>query len=469
MYGPKRDEYTICAMATPPGRGGISVIRISGSQAVKKVRQLCEFLPEAWDSHRAYYGLLSSAVTGEAVDEVVATLFAEGRSYTGEETVELSCHGSPVIVEHIMSELLAVGCHVALPGEFTYRAFMRGRIDLVQAESVLRLIESQSRQSARLALRQLRGGFSEKLNQLQDTLTWLGAQFEASIDFSEENIEVVAAESLLDRVQTIRKTIESLLASYRVGRLLHEGVSVALIGRPNVGKSSLLNRLIGEERAIVTAVPGTTRDVIEGRVSIGATHFNFFDTAGLRETVDEVESIGIERARKTVDEVDVLIYVVDGSDPLRTEDLANVAKLPEKPLAIIFNKMDLATQSSQELSGQFRRGLAGYGVGQGVSPYFFISAKTGEGLEHLIAFLSGFAEVEIPEQGAVVTQARQAAGLSDILGCITRLEEMLSQGASPEFPAFEVQTALRSLHGILGTEYDDQVMDRVFREFCIGK
>ena len=284
-----KDKDTICASITAPGQAGISVVRVCGPTSEDITRKLCSFLPPRPESHRVYYGIAQAAPKGPALDEVLVTYFRSGRSFTGDETFEISCHGNQVIVSELLSALCAGGARMAERGEFTYRAFMNGRIDLVQAESVLDLIQSRSKRAVQAAVRQLQGGFSIRLREMLGELTWILANLEANIDFSSEDIEVAAQSVLADRTEALLVTVGALLAQQSQGRILKSGFQVALAGRPNAGKSSLLNALLEEERAIVTEVPGTTRDMVEGEISIDGYNVTLVDTAGWRETDDRVE------------------------------------------------------------------------------------------------------------------------------------------------------------------------------------
>lgn len=459
------DEDTICALSTPPGVGGIAVIRVSGPKAAAVCRQICRFLPENPESHRVYYGICSSALEAEPIDEVLATYFKQGRSFTGEETVEISCHGGQVTTTSILKELVRAGARSAKRGEFTYRAFMNGRLDLVQAESVLGLIESQSKQAAKIALRQLQGQLSAEFARIEDDLVWLLAHLEASIDFSTEDIEVVSHAGLIDRTAKLQSTVEKLMATYRQGHLLREGLEIALVGRPNAGKSSLLNAFLREDRAIVTPHAGTTRDTIEGRLSISGVPITLVDTAGLRETENEIEKIGIERSRTAMERADYIFFVVDPSDEGQELELDELAARKGAQDYFLINKSDL------DPSGEKFARLKSYLLYRGVSDdrIFAVSSLSRDGLtkvEEMLANLVGSLETE---NSSVVTQARHLELLQKIHSCLDAALRLIKEDSSPEFIAFELQDAVRAIHELLGKEFNEQIIDRIFQEFCLGK
>lgn len=476
MFRGDRDQDTICAVSTPHGVGGISVIRISGPRALAITTQISPFLPEHPESHRVYFGELKSRESGEGIDEVLVTYFKQGRSFTGEEVLEISCHGSPVICQSILQELVSLGARPADRGEFTYRAFMNGKLDLVQAESVLSLIESQSQQAARLALRQLKGAVSSKLEDIENDMTWILAHAEAGIDFSTEGIKVVDNDVVLSRLNKIEVGLEELVATFKLGRLIKDGFRVVLTGLPNVGKSSLLNLFLEDERAIVTDIPGTTRDVIHGDTSYKGVKFTFLDTAGLRESVsDLVEKIGIQKSREATGESDVVFFVFDieqglspeeveilnGLEPERTYILANKTdRMPEKPS---LETLKLALESSKffqkisDLDSFLKRRV------------FFVSALDkkvrSQVLEELVA---EFTDLQV-ENTVLISNSRHLENLSRALENTRRSKSVVEDGLGEEFLALELKEALICIHETLGKRFDDQIMDRVFKEFCIGK
>lgn len=445
------DSETICALATAQGVGAISVIRISGAQAVKITSRLAPFLPDKLESHKVYYGHLRTLDSNEPIDEVLISFFREGRSFTGEDTCEISCHGSESIVSEILQNLILAGARSAKRGEFTYRAYMHGRLDLVQAESVLDLIESRSPRASKMALRQLSGAFSRKFEGLLNDLTWVLAQLEANIDFATEDIVIASNDTLAERIKKALSETESLLQGYTQGRIIREGFQVALVGAPNVGKSSLLNAIAGEERAIVTPIAGTTRDFVEAQTMIAGFRITFIDTAGLRETRDEVEKIGVARTIEKINEADLVLYVVDTQAQVSQDQLSD---LPHEKTVIVVNKIDLS-----EVPKEWFGGLT-------VLP---VSALRGTGLSEMKEWLARRIGQELSEDSTPLNNARHYEGLLNLKSGLEAALPLIIAGESPDLVAVELQAGLRSLHEILGRVFDDQVMDRVFSEFCLGK
>jgi tRNA modification GTPase len=450
MNALRRDDDTICAISTAPGVGGIAVIRLSGLQSINIGRKVAPFLPAAPESHRVYFGNLIDS-NGDAFDEAVVTYFARGKSFTSEETLEFSYHGSPAIGQKLLKQLITNGARIAQPGEFTSRAFFAGRIDLVQAESVLALIESQSETAARLALRQLKGELSQKLKLIEDEMTLVLAHLEASIDFSAEDIELSDLPALARRLSAVTNEVLNLINSYTQGRRVRDGLRVALVGEPNVGKSSLLNTLLGEERAIVTPIAGTTRDLVEGQLHMSGWQVTLVDTAGLRETNDLIEKMGIARTFQAIEQADLVLRVVDASEKIPGFDLDE--KQSGKTI-YIGNKADLHPGAAAPASN---------------FPFFLVSAKTGLGIGELKTFLDKKMNELCDSTSTVVMQARHFELLNKSLANLQRGEKMLRAEESPEFIVAEIQEALLAIFEILGKRFDDQVMDRVFSEFCLGK
>lgn len=467
----ERDSRTICAVSTPPGTGGISVIRVSGPESRSIIRSLCFFFPEQPESHRAYYGLLKNPADGKAIDEVVVTWFGKGRSFTGEDTAEISCHGNPLLCREIIDRLVEQGALPADRGEFTYRAFMNNRLDLVQAESVLALIESRSAAASRLALRQLQGDLSHRLEALENDTTWALAHIEAGIDFSTEGLDVVDPSILQDKLLGIENDLRRLVDSFRAGRVLRDGLRVALVGRPNVGKSSLLNNLLEEDRAIVTEIAGTTRDVVDGETVFEGRRFVFLDTAGLREATDRVEKMGIERSRKASEEADLVLFVFDAEAGLTAEDRLLLEALAPGKTLLLANKIDrLVEPAKKTLENDLRAGK--FFKDSGTLPaekLLFVSALDTTTRSKILERLKGQFDVEQAETSAVLSSSRHYERLRKALENVESSRAGLHQGIGAEFIAVELKEALMAIQETLGKRFDDQIMDRVFREFCIGK
>lgn len=450
---------TICAVATPPGQGGISVIRVSGSKAFEYTRKLASFLPTSPESHRCYFGTLKSA-DNQKLDEVVVTCFASGRSFTNEETTEISGHGSPLIMGQILQELLKLGARMADPGEFTYRAFANGRIDLVQAESVQTMISSRTLAETRNSLRQLEGGLSKKIASLQKkSLKWL-AHIEAGIDFSEEGLEVLSPQAMSAEIETALQEIKQLLESFQRGRLFREGFRLVFLGRPNVGKSSLMNALLQEDRSIVTPIAGTTRDLVEGWLDVQGVRVSLIDSAGLRETQDEVEKVGVTRSRQSIEKADLVYYVVDCDEGLIHQDHLELQSLLERKISVtvVFNKVDLV-QAPPNLPNPFEK-----------FPSLVVSALNTEGaytalFQHLGRSISSLG----PQEDVVISQSRHFESLNRAFKSLQESQRLLESGQGFEFVALGLKEALLELQKILGQRLDEEIIDQIFKEFCLGK
>jgi tRNA modification GTPase len=473
------DKDTIAAVSTAPGTGGIAVVRISGTQALAITKKLAGFMPADPESHRLYFGTIMDPRRGEPLDEVLAAYFKAGHSFTGEEVVEISCHGGHFLAQKIVEAANHQGARLARRGEFTYRAFMNGRIDLVQAEAILSLIESRSQQAARAALRQLKGALSKRLGTILDDVVWAAAHLEANIDFAQEDIEVAAVDSLLARLNGARATLADLLRAKDQSRFWREGFMVALVGRPNVGKSSLLNALLQEERAIVTDSPGTTRDLVEGSLELEGVRVSFIDTAGLRESGETVERIGIERARRAAGDADLVFFVLDHeTTAAELLELAKVLEAGPDRVVAVRNKMDVSgavalgewraelvtrlSSSGQDAAALWLENLPASGILE-------VSAKTHAGIDGIFDYLGRELKSHLVDDAPGAIHERHLELMSKTDEGLAKAVELLDQGSSPEFVAFELQVAVLSLHEILGRRFDDQVMDRVFGEFCLGK
>jgi len=445
---------TIVAAATPAGRGGVGVVRISGPKTPEIAATLVGELPAA--RHATLARFLDAG--GQPIDIGIALFFPGPQSYTGEHVLELQGHGGPVILESLVERCMQLGARRARPGEFTERAFHNDKIDLAQAEAVADLIDAGSREAARAAMRSLQGEFSSMVQGLTDTLIDLRTYVEAAIDFPEEEVDFLADGQLADRLATVRGHFDAVLAAAGQGRLLRDGVTVVLAGRPNSGKSSLLNRLAGYDAAIVTAIPGTTRDVLRERIDIDGLPLHVLDTAGLRESDDAVEREGVRRAAAEMTRADRVLFVVDAAtDPQAQAFEQERARLPaDVPATLIFNKIDLA---------------GGLPVDDTVSgpPRLHVSAVTGAGLDQLRSHLKACVSFQIAGNGSISARRRHLEALARARDCVETAARELSQRRAGELVAEELRQGQRALEEITGIFTADDLLGRIFGSFCIGK
>jgi tRNA modification GTPase len=455
-----REDTTIVATATPGGTGAISVVRLSGPDAFRVAGRLTGLSPSGAPPRILRRCCVRNA-SGEIVDTALAVFFPEPRSFTGEDVVEIHLHGNPVVVEAVVRSASAAGAVPAEPGEFSRRAFHRGKMDLTQAEGLCDLIAARTEEAARSALRQMRGGIREEIVPLRERLLTLLTLQEAAIDFAEEDdVPAITSRQLVERVSEIMERLEALLRSYEAGRRFRDGATVVIAGVANVGKSRLLNRLAGEERAIVTETPGTTRDYLHADVPIAGVPVTLIDTAGLRETADPVEREGVRRSREIVAAADLVLFVLDGSRTASTEDRSAYEEVASLPHLVLLNKSDLAAEEAGS-------GFAGAGKRGAVR----LSAKTGEGIGDLVAAV---AREVAPAEGAIraqapLTRARQRLAVERALSALSRARAAAEVGLSLEFPAADVREAARTLAELLGEVAPEEVLDAIFGTFCVGK
>jgi tRNA modification GTPase len=455
---------TICAIATAPGEAGIGVIRVSGPAAIAaadRVLRLRSTRPLSLiENRRVAFGHAIDPADGAVIDEVLVTVMRSPKSYTREDMVELSCHGGPHVLKRIVGLLLAPEVRLAQPGEFTRRAFLNGRIDLTQAEAVMDLIRAQSDAGARAAVAQLRGGLSAEIRTLHERLVGLLVEIEASIDFSEEGLEFLPREALVVSVNEALAEIRRLLATADRGRIVREGASVVIVGRPNVGKSSLLNVLLRENRAIVTPVPGTTRDTIEEVADLGGIAVCLSDTAGVRHTNDPIEIEGIRRTRQAVEGADVILAVFDGSEPLADDDRVLLAELKGRPVIAVVNKMDLAQRLDVNAVSE---SLVGATIQR-------VSTLTRQGIDELTGeIVKRLGGRVAAQEGAFVTRLRHIEALRHAEASLAHLEETVAARGPHECIALDLRGAVDALGEILGTVTTDNVLNEIFSKFCIGK
>jgi tRNA modification GTPase len=434
---------TIVALSTPPGRGGLGVVRLSGADARPIagciLRGIFEWQP--WHAHLAE--LLDP--DGHPVDQVVATYFAAPRSYTAEDVVEIACHGSPVVLRHAVARAVAEGARPAEPGEFTLRAYVNGRIDLPQAEAVRDLIDATTLYQARVAAQQVAGSVSRRIAPLKEQLLELIALLEAGIDFAEDDVSVAPAAEILRRLAPVRAGVEALAASFAYGSLVREGITLAIIGRPNVGKSSLFNRLLEQDRAIVTDIPGTTRDLVSETASIGGIPVKLYDTAGIREGTELVESLGIERSYQAMADADLSLIVLDAAAPRTAEDDALIARAHRH--IVVENKADLP------------------GAREGVS------ALTGQGIAELReAILAAVAPPgAFDQETGFITSVRHEHLLRESASYLEKAQDAVAANIPHEMLLLDLYAALRPIDAITGATTADDILNRIFSTFCIGK
>ncbi len=497
-------DDTIVAIATPPGRGGIGVVRLAGPNA-REIASPVLRLKHELEPGRAIFGELlepeevkiptlsressetrmghphaelrlagpldsarggltnASAPTRAKIDDVVVTYFAKPHSYTTDDVIEISAHGSPVVLRHIVELCVAAGARLAEPGEFTMRAFLNGRIDLTQAEAVRDLIDSQTLYQAKVAAQQLEGALSRRLLPIKQKLVELIAQLEAGIDFAEDDVSVMPDRAILDRIASIRAPLEQLLASFAYGKIVHEGLTLAIVGRPNVGKSSLFNRLVERERAIVTATPGTTRDLVSEIVAIGGIPVKLVDTAGIREAQDEAESIGVQKSMEALADADLVLVVIDASQEKTREDDELLQEAEKRPSIVVENKCDL-TSGKIPTSPNPREKW-------GTHTTVCTSALTGEGIgelrERILQHIGG--EAGMQSEAGFLTNIRHQGLVKDSVAALDAAKIAVAGKIPHEMLLLDLYNALRPLDAITGATTTDDILTLIFSTFCIGK
>ncbi len=439
---------TIVALSTPPGRSGIGVVRLSGEQAVRIAQRILR-IPVKLLARQATLAELAGE-QGEVVDQVIVTYFATPRSYTAEDLVEISCHGSPIVLRYCVERAVAAGARIAEPGEFTLRAYLKGRIDLPQAEAVRDLIDATTLYQARIAAQQVEGSVSRRIKPIKEQLLDLIALLEAGIDFAEDDISVAPPEEILRRLNPIEQAIAKLLSSFAFGKLVHSGFTLAIVGRPNTGKSSLFNRLLEQDRAIVTEIPGTTRDLVSETASIGGIPVKLVDTAGIRTGQDQVENLGIERSFQAMADADLVLVVLDLSRPVTGEDRALLEKAKQQNRCLVVgNKSDLPQTAAID------------------QPYTAVSALTGAGIEELREQIRPQAGEE--QESGFITSIRHAQLLREALEALRQARKATEFGIPHEMLLLDLYAALRPIDAVTGATTADDILNRIFSTFCIGK
>lgn len=464
----RMDTDTIVAPATLPGSGAISIVRISGPRALEAVSAVvtCNRPLDDAPGYSIRYGTALQD-DGSILDEVLVSVFRAPHSYTGEEAAEISCHASRYVVETLLQRLCDAGARAAEPGEFTRRAFVNGKMDLAQAEAVADVIQSDNAAAHRVAMNQLRGGYSSRLKELRDKLLEVTALMELELDFSEEDVEFADRSHLVSLVEETLAHIRTLTDSFRLGNAIKTGIPVAIVGATNTGKSTLLNALLGEDRAIVSDIAGTTRDTVEETFNINGTVFRLIDTAGIRETEEEIEKIGISRSLLKLSQADIVLGVIDATAPLseqrqHIQEIASRIRFDEQTLLLLLNKMDLVAEPSRAEDTR---------VTDGKMVTIPLSAKTGHGLETLKNSLMTVWEKRLKgaEQALLVTNIRHYNALHKAADALELVKAGIASGTPTDLVSQDMRDSLYHLGSILGTITDDEILGRIFERFCIGK
>lgn len=449
---------TIAAVSTPPGRGGIGIVRLSGPQAASIAAHLVRLRHPLEHARARLADVLDNAESGDEarIDEAMVTFFQAPDSYTAEDVVEIAAHGSPVVMELLLRRAISLGARLAEPGEFTQRAFLSGRLDLTQAEAVRDLIDAQTLTQARQAAGQMGGALSRRVAPVKQSLVELIALLEAGIDFAEDDIDVTPQTEIARRIAMLTPPLAALEASFARGRIVHDGLTLAIVGRPNVGKSSLFNRLVERDRAIVTATPGTTRDLVTERISLDGIPLELVDTAGLRESLEEVEQLGIARSREALADAALVLVVLDATQPMNDEERSLLAAVEGRPALVAVNKSDLVGthQTAMEIAG-----LAALST----------SALTGEGIQALRSRIIELATGGAASEPGMLTNLRQHQAVSTTLAALADAAQANSSGIPHEMILLDLYRALRALDSLTGQTTPDDILNLIFSTFCIGK
>ncbi|MCU1224805.1 MAG: GTPase and tRNA-U34 5-formylation enzyme TrmE [Edaphobacter sp.] len=449
-----QDQDTIVAISTPPGHGGIGIVRLSGPSARTIAEPLLKLRHPLATAQARFAEVLD--LTGETLDEAVVTYFAAPHSYTTEDIVEIAAHGSPVLLDHLLRQCLTAGARLAEPGEFTQRAFLSGRLDLTQAEAVHDLIEATTLHQARIAAQQLGGSLSRQITPIKQQLITLIASLEAGIDFAEDDIDTLPAAQIISQIEAIQAPLTALEQTFTYGKIVHSGFTLAIVGRPNSGKSSLFNRLVQRDRAIVTAAPGTTRDLVTERISFEGIPVELIDTAGLREASDEAETIGIAKSREAMAEADIVLLILDATASLHPEDEATIAALTARPLIIAVNKSDLSPNTLP--------------VKQTRHSTIKTSALTGMGLAELrAAILAHITSAAPSSDTALLTNLRQHQAVSIAVAALGRARQAAINTIPHEMILLDLYESLNALDALTGSTASDAILNLIFSKFCIGK
>ena len=452
MKNYKRKD-TICALATGSGLGAIAIIRVSGSETINICKKVFSKNIADVKSHTIHFGTINNKV--DVIDEVLLSIFRNPHSFTGEDVIEISCHGSVFIQQQILQLLTKNGARMANPGEFTLRAFTNGKMDLSQAEAVADLIASENKKAHQIAINQMRGGFSDDLKKLREQLINFASLIELELDFSEEDVEFANREQFNELLLLIKEKLKKLIDSFQLGNVIKNGIPVAILGAPNVGKSTLLNAVVNEDRAIVSEIAGTTRDTIEDVINIEGMQFRFIDTAGLRDTKDTIEKIGIQKALEKAEKAKVIIYLLDATTNFKAQEkeIGKIKKLQNKMIVVV-NKTDLNPNICETLKKK---------------NYLFISAKSKDGIEDLTNTLISIIDTNLSSDETIISNSRHQEELSKTLVEIIAVIQGLNNDISGDLLAINIRQALYHLGLITGEVTTDDLLGNIFSKFCIGK
>jgi tRNA modification GTPase len=455
IHEPYQPGDTIAAIATPSGDGGVAIVRISGNKAIEVADLVFSGSVRSYKSHTVHYGQILDAEKNR-VDDVLLLVMLGKNSYTGEDTVEVHCHGGRLITKKVLETILKAGARAAKPGEFSFRAFINSKIDLAQAEAVQELILAKNEHALNAAEEQLQGTLSKKITHFQKQITEIAAILEAWVDFPEEGLEFTSNEELISDLKKLCQQMAKLAATFHNGRLIREGISVCFIGRPNVGKSSLMNALLDKERAIVSPIPGTTRDILEDDLNLNGLNLRLIDTAGIRHTEEIIEQEGVRRSKQAMNSADLVLCVLDMASGLHHEDHAILSELPKQKTILAWNKKDIAKQAVLPLD--FPHAIA-------------ISAKERLGIEELQEKINDVIwQNGPPERGeAALTNLRHKEALIQAIASAEKVIEGLQHGVSPEFLTMDIRQCLKELGKIIGTNITEDILSSIFSKFCIGK
>lgn len=451
----EKPDETIAAICTPLGEGGVAMIRISGKEAVCVANRIFSGDVQSFASHSAHYGKIVS-LSREVIDDVLLLPMLAPHSYTGENTVEIFCHGGGLIARRVLEVIFSAGARAAKPGEFTYRSFLNGKLDLAQAEAVQSVIAAKNERALDAAEKQLQGALSEKILHFQKKLTHIAAILEAWVDFPEEGLEFASTEEVVNELDQIANAIQKLLSTYHDGKIIHEGISLCLAGSPNVGKSSLMNRLLDRDRAIVSDIPGTTRDLLEDHLRLGDLNFRLTDTAGIRESKEQIEQEGIRRSKLAVDESDIVLLVLDIQKGVQPSDQMLLQTMPQQKTLVAWNKTDLPHSPPPSLPCHH------------VVP---ISAKSGCGIAELRKAINEIVWEKGPpsKEEVLITNVRHKEALEEAHTNCQAVKKGLQKGVSAEFIAMDMRQTLKALGRIIGTDITEEVLSSIFANFCVGK